>query len=198
MVVEHDFAFSRQTGVTLEPRSILAEFDPRTRELTIHHSHQVPHQMREGFFAAQLGLPLARVRVVNPDVGGAFGLKLAAYPDEMAIAAVAVLLGRPVKFVADRMESFVSDNHAREAVVRGRLAVDRDGTLLAFEVAVTSGMGAYPAYPRGSVGDAMHAVHMTGAPYRVASFRGRAQGYFQNKAPTRKSCAASGSRSPVR
>ena len=95
--------FGRQTGVTLEPRIIVAEFDPRLRQLTIHHSHQVPHQMRE-IFAAQLGLPLSNVRVVTPDVGGAFGMKLSAYPDEMAVAAIAVLLGRPVKFCADRLE----------------------------------------------------------------------------------------------
>ena len=62
------------------------------RQLTVHHSHQVPSQMRE-IFAAQLGLPLSNVRVVAPDVGGAFGMKLSAYPDEMAVAAIAVLLG---------------------------------------------------------------------------------------------------------
>ena len=74
-----------------------AEFDPRTRQLTVRHSHQAPHMMRE-IFAAQLGLPLSHVRVIAPDVGGAFGMKLAAYPDEMAVAAIAVLLGRPVRF----------------------------------------------------------------------------------------------------
>jgi carbon-monoxide dehydrogenase large subunit len=183
VVVEHDFAFGRQTGVTLEPRGILATFDPRVGELTVHHSHQVPHQMRE-IFAAQLGLPLAKVRVVNPDVGGAFGLKLAAYPDELAVAAIAVRLGRAVKFTADRLESFVSDNHAREASVRGRLAVSADGTLLAMDVAVTSGFGAYPAYPRGSVGEGLQAVHMAAAPYRIGHFGGRVRGYFQNKAPS--------------
>ena len=103
VIVEHDFTFGRQTGVTLEPRTIVAEFDPRLQQLTVHHSHQVPSQMRE-IFAAQLGLPLANVRVITPDVGGAFGMKLSAYPDEMAVAAIAVLLGRPVKFCADRLE----------------------------------------------------------------------------------------------
>jgi len=182
-VVEHDFTFDRQTGVTLEPRTIVAEFDPRLRHLTVHHSHQVPHQMRD-VFATQLRLPLANVRVVTPDVGGAFGLKLAAYPDEMAVAAIAVLLGRPVKFCADRLESFISDNHAREATVRGRMAVDADGKLLAMDVSVVSGFGAYSAYPRGSVGEGLQAVHMSAAPYRMANFRGRVRGYYQNKAPS--------------
>lgn len=183
VVVEHDFVFGRQTGVTLEPRVIVAEFDPRMRQLTIHHSHQVPHMMRE-VFAAQLGLPLSHVRVVAPDVGGAFGMKLSAYPDEMAVAAIAVLLGRPVKFCADRLESFASDNHAREAKVHGRLAVDADGKLIAMEVAVASGFGAYSAYPRGSVGEGLQAVHMSAAPYRLPNFRGRVKGYYQNKPPS--------------
>ena len=182
-VVSHDFAFARQTGVTLEPRTILAIFDPRIRQLTIHHSHQVPHQMH-AIFAVQLGLPLSHVRVVNPDVGGAFGMKIPAYPDEMAVAAIAVLLGRAVKFSADRLESFVSDNHAREANVHGRLAVDRDGLLVAMEVSVCYGFGAYPAHPRGSVGEALQAVHMSAAPYRLPHFRGRARGWFQNKTPS--------------
>jgi carbon-monoxide dehydrogenase large subunit len=183
VIVAHEFTFERQTGVTLEPRTIVADFDARLRQLTVHHSHQVPNQMRE-IFAAQLRLPLADVRVVAPDVGGAFGMKLAAYPDEMAVVAIAVLLGRPVRFCADRLESFVSDNHAREAKVHGRMAVDSDGHLLAMDVSIVSGFGAYAAYPRGSVGEALQAVHMSAAPYRMPHFRGRARGYFQNKSPS--------------
>jgi aerobic carbon-monoxide dehydrogenase large subunit len=183
VIVEHEFSFDRQTGVTLEPRTILAEFDRVSMQLTVHHSHQVPNQMRE-IFAAQLGLRLANVRVVTPDVGGAFGMKLSAYPDEMAVAAIAVLLGRRVKFCADRLESFVSDNHAREAKVRGRLAVDAGGHLMAMDVSVVSGFGAYSAYPRGCTGEALQAVQMSAAPYKLPNFRGRARGYFQNKAPS--------------
>ena len=183
VVVEHEFSFSRQTGVTLEPRAIIADFDPRTRKLTVQHSHQVPNQMRD-IFAAQFGLSLGDVQVITPDVGGAFGMKLAAYPDEMAVAALAVLLGKPVKFVADRLESFVSDVHAREAKVKGRLAVDAQGQLRGMDVAVLSGMGAYSSYPRGSVGEGLQAVHMSAAPYRLPSFNGTLRSYFQNKVPS--------------
>src|SRR5207253_9514584 len=126
------------------------------------------------------GLLLSDVRVVAPDVGGAFGMKLSAYPDEMAVAAIAVLLGRPVKFSADRLESFVSDIHARDAKVRGKLAVDAGGRLLAMDVSVLSGFGAYANYPRGSVGEGLQAVHMSAAAYRLPNFRGRVRGYFQN------------------
>jgi carbon-monoxide dehydrogenase large subunit len=183
LVVEHDFIFGRQTGVTLEPRSILADFDPRLGKLTVQHSHQVPNQMRE-IFAEQFGLALRDVQVITPDIGGAFGMKLAAYPDEMAVAAIAILLGRPVKFIADRLESFVSDVHAREASVKGRLAVDADGMLLAMDVAVLHGMGAYSSYPRGSLGEGLQAVHMSAVPYQLSSFSGHLRSYFQNKTPS--------------
>ncbi len=183
VVVEHEFRFARQTGVTLEPRGIIADFDPRTRKLTVQHSHQVPNQMRE-IFAAQFDLPFSNVQVITPDVGGAFGMKLSAYPDEMAVAAIAVLLGRPVKFVADRLEAFVSDVHAREARVKGRLAVDPDGNLLAMDIAVQSGMGAYSSYPRGSLGEGLQAVHMSAAPYHLPAFNGTLRSYFQNKVPS--------------
>lgn len=182
-VVEHEFDFGRQTGVTLEPRGVVADFDPRLRRLVVHHSHQVPNQMRE-IFAQQLGLPYENVQVVTPDVGGAFGMKLSAYPDEMAVAALSVLLGRPVKFIADRLESFVSDVHAREAKVKGRLATDANGRLLAMTIDVRSGFGAYSNYPRGSIGEGLQSVHMSAAPYRLSNFKGSVRGYFQNKVPS--------------
>lgn len=183
LVVEHDFDFGRQTGVTLEPRGILADFDPRLRRLLVHHSHQAPNQMRE-IFAEQFGLALDRVQVVTPDVGGAFGMKLSAYPDEVAVAAISILLGRPVKFIADRLESFVSDVHAREAKVCGRLGVDASGKMLAMSVEVRSGFGAYSSYPRGSIGEGLQAVHMSAAPYRLLNFKGTLRGYFENKTPS--------------
>ena len=183
LVVEHDFTFGRQTGVTLEPRSILADFDARLRKLTVHHSHQVPNQMRD-IFAAQFDLPFANVQVIVPDIGGAFGMKLSAYPDEMAVAAIAILLGRPVKFVADRLESFVSDVHAREMKVKARLAVDVHGTMQAMDISVLHGMGAYSSYPRGSLGEGLQSVHMSAAPYRLGAFSGNLRSYFQNKTPS--------------
>ena len=103
----------------------------------------------------------------------------------MAVAAIAVLLGRPVKFSADRLESFVSDIHAREAKVRGRLAVDADGRLHGDGGRRSvSGFGAYANYPRGSVGEGLQTVHLSAAAYRLPNFRGQVRGYFQNKPPS--------------
>ncbi|MGE3932147.1 MAG: xanthine dehydrogenase family protein molybdopterin-binding subunit [Rhodospirillaceae bacterium] len=183
VVVAHDFAFGRQTGVPLEPRTVLAAYDARTGVLTVHHSHQTPFVIRE-VFATQLALAPDKVRIVCPDVGGAFGIKLHAYADELAVAAIARLLARPVRYAADRLEAFVADVHAREATVRARAAADADGRLLALEVDALFGFGAYSCYPRGSIGEAIQAVQLAGAPYDIPAFRGRARGAFQNKPPT--------------
>ncbi|EAQ02381.1 probable carbon monoxide dehydrogenase large chain [Pseudooceanicola batsensis HTCC2597] len=182
-VVEADFSFGRQTGVTLEPRGIVAHWDPRTEELEVWQSHQVPWQMRE-VYARQLGLSPQSVRVTAPDVGGAFGLKLHAYADELAAVAVSRLLGRPVKYIVDRLESFTADAHAREARASCRMAVDAEGHILGIDAVVDAGFGAYAMHPRGSFGEAMQAAQMIGAPYRVGAFRAEVRGWRQNKAPS--------------
>ena len=117
-VVTQGFDFGRQTGVPLEPRGIIADFDSTTETLTIYQSHQSPYQMQD-VFARLLGLAEHRVQVISPDVGGAFGIKLHAYSDEIAVAAIATLLRRPAKYIADRLESFVSDVHARDHRIDG-------------------------------------------------------------------------------
>ena len=125
-VVEATMRFNRHTGVTLEPRSILCDFDPSERALTLYMSVQCPH-MSKNLFAKHLGLDENKVRVVCGDVGGSFGIKIHTYPDEMTAAALSVMLERPVKFVADRLESFVSDIHARDHDVSARMALDARG-----------------------------------------------------------------------
>jgi carbon-monoxide dehydrogenase large subunit len=182
-VASQRFEFGRQTGVPLEPRGILASYDGRVGELSIYESHQVPFQMQE-IFAAQLGLSLDKVRVVCPDVGGAFGIKLHAYADEIAVAAIAVLLGKPVKFQADRLESFVTDVHARDASARARLAVSATGLITALDVDLLFSFGAVSVYPRSSIGEALQALDLCGSAYEVPAFRGRVRGAFVNKVPT--------------
>ena len=103
-MVEETFRFGRHTGVTLEPRCLIADYDPSQHSLTCYHASQTPYQMQD-VYARHLGIPEERVRVVAPDVGGSFGIKLHVYGEEMAAAALGVILGRPVKLVADRLES---------------------------------------------------------------------------------------------
>lgn len=182
-IATHRFEFGRQTGVTLDPRGIVASFDARVGELTVHQSHQVPFQQQE-IFAAQLSLPLEAVRVICPDVGGAFGIKLHAYADEIAVVAMARLLGKPLKYQCDRLESFVTDVHAREATADARLAVDAEGRILALDVDLLFSFGAFSAYPRSSLGEALQALDLCGAAYQMPAFRGRVRGAFLNKVPT--------------
>ena len=98
-VVEHDFRFDSQTPLTLEPRGLIADFDPSTGGITVHHSGQSPFQMQD-ILSENLGIPEHRVRVICPDVGGGFGLKVNVYGDEIAVAAISKIVGRPVRFLA--------------------------------------------------------------------------------------------------
>ena len=180
-VIRKKLKFARHTGVPLEARSLLAEFDPGVRRLTVHHSTQVPHQMRS-IYAELLGLAEADVRVIVPDIGGAFGVKLHLYDDEISVVAASMLLGRPVKFVSDRLEAFVNDIHARGHTVEAAIAVKSDGSVVGFEVDDIAEIGAFSLYPRSSVGEGLHAISMTGAPYAAPALRARLRVVFQNKA----------------
>ena len=182
-IIAHDFNFGRHTGMPLEPRGIIADYDPSTDALTVWQSHQVPHQQQD-VFATLFGIPEQRVQVICPDVGGAFGVKLHAYPDELAAVAISKVLGRPVKFIADRLESFVSDVHARDHRVTARLAVKNDGTLLGLEVDDLGVMGAYSTYPRTSVGEGMQVIMLAGGPYKLSGYDARLRFVYQNKVPT--------------
>jgi len=183
LVVEETFEFARHTGVSLEPRSLLATYDKATGKLTIITSSQCPHMIQR-VFAETLGIPDHNVQIIAPDVGGSFGLKIHTYGDEVATVAAAIELGRPVKFIADRLESFVSDIHARENSVTARIAVKRSGEILGFDVDVLSGAGAYSQYPRTSVFEANQILNVTGGPYRHRHYRGRASVVYLNKAPS--------------
>ena len=111
--------FGRHTGVTNEPRAIVADWNPGEQRLTVYQGTQAPHMM-QNLFAKHLGLEEQQVRVITKDVGGSFGIKVHTYADEMATVALSKLLRRPVKFVADRLESFVTDIHARDHRVNGK------------------------------------------------------------------------------
>ncbi len=180
--VRRRIRFGRHTGVSLEARGLIADFDPAQGQLTVHASTQVPHQMR-ALLAAHLSLPEHQVRVIVPDVGGGFGVKLHCYDDEMSVAAAARLLARPVKFVCDRLESFASDIHARAHTVDAQLKLAADGSLLAFSVDDFVEGGAVSVYPRTSALEAIHAVSGIAAPYRALHYEGRARIAFQNKPP---------------
>jgi carbon-monoxide dehydrogenase large subunit len=180
VVVAESFRFGRHTGVPLETRGIIAAFDPAEPRLVLYHSGQSPHQI-QALYSRILGLPERQIRVINGDVGGAFGLKLHVYGDEVTTAIMAMRLGRPVKFVADRLESFVSDIHARDHRVTARVAADGEGRITALEIDDLTGIGPYAAYPRSSVTEANMVLSLSGAAYGIANYHAKARVVFQNK-----------------
>jgi carbon-monoxide dehydrogenase large subunit len=182
-VVEQEFSFGRHTPVTLEPRAIIADYDPAADMLTVHHATQTPYQFQD-LYSRHYGIPEARVRVIAPDIGGSFGLKLHVYHEDMAVVGLSMMLGRPVKFVADRIESFVSDIHARDHRVRARMALDASGEILAMDVHDLTAIGAFSTYPRTSVVEGNQVIRLIGAPYRFKSYRAALEVIFQNKVQT--------------
>ena len=179
-VAEAEFVFGRHTGVTLEPRSVVADWNAAEARLTIYQGTQAPH-MVQNIAALHLGLEEAQVRVICKDVGGSFGIKVHIYADEMATYALAKMLRRPVKYVADRLESFNTDIHARDHRCKGRIGVKRDGTITAFEIDDLTGIGPYSMYPRTSAIEANQVVNLVGGPYKSKNYRARARVVFQNK-----------------
>jgi len=179
-VIETEFIFGRHTGVTLEPRAVVADWNPAEARLTIYQGTQAPH-MVQNVAALHLGLAEQQVRVVCKDVGGSFGIKVHIYADEMATYALSKLLRRPIKFVADRVESFNTDIHARDHRCKGRIGVNRDGTITAFEIDDLTGIGPYSMYPRTSAIEANQVVNLVGGPYVTRNYRARARVVFQNK-----------------
>jgi carbon-monoxide dehydrogenase large subunit len=179
-VVEDTFHFGRHTGVCLEGRAILADYNAGEHSLTVYHATQAPHMMQD-IFSRHLNIPEANVRVITKDVGGSFGIKVHVYPDEMATAALSVMLRRPVKFLADRLESFLSDIHCREHRVKVRLAVKKTGEILAFDLDDLTAIGPYSVYPRTSGIEGNQVVNLTGGPYKHRQYRAKMNVVFTNK-----------------
>ncbi len=175
------FVIGRQTCVALEPRSLVAAYEARDRSLTVWISSQVPHMM-QAIFARILGLPEQKIRVVAPDVGGSFGLKIHCYSDDVAACLLAMKLGRPVKWVADRLESFATDIHCREHLVDVEAAVSEDGAVLGLRSRAITGVGPWSCYPRSSVVEGNQVIRLLTGPYRIKNYRAELSVVAQTKA----------------
>lgn len=142
-VVKLDLVNQRLSALSLEPRTVLAMSDLATGRLTLRMSTQMPSGVRNSVCDA-LGLARADVRVLVGDVGGGFGMKTGVYPEDLAIAFCARALQRPIKWVADRSEEFISASHGRDLQTQAELALDASGKILALRVASLANVGAYP------------------------------------------------------
>ena len=164
----------------LEPRAALAEYDRTSGRFTLHSGSQGVMGMRRFLAEPILGVPPEKLRVITDDVGGGFGMKTAPYPEYVAILFAARRLGRPVKWCAERGESFLSDNQGRASVIDAQLALDRDGNFLALKVDVLGDMGAYLS-PAGPFVPTMVIAKNIPTLYRTPAIYQRTRCVFTNK-----------------
>jgi carbon-monoxide dehydrogenase large subunit len=177
LVVAERLRHPRLTAVPIEPRGVLAYRDAEADLLVVWSSTQNPYLVRDAV-AGALGLPAERVRVLVPDVGGAFGPKGAVYPEELLVPAVACRLGRPVKWVETRREHFVATGHDREQVHDVRIGFRKDGTIVAVDDQFRADVGAYPIEGAGLT---LNTVNHLPGPYRVPHYRGAGTSLVTNK-----------------
>src|SRR5688572_5843186 len=177
VVVGGHFRHGRLAAVPIEPRGAIAWRDADTGELVVWASIQNPYRLRDAL-ASALARPAESIRVLVPDVGGGFGPKGDVYPDEILVAAAALHLGRPVKWLEGRREDFMTLGHDREQEHDARLGVAHDGRIVALETTFRADVGAYPAQGDGLTANTVN--HMPG-PYRVPAYRGRGHSVVTTK-----------------
>jgi carbon-monoxide dehydrogenase large subunit len=142
-VAKIDLVNNRLIPNAMEPRSAIGEYDTASGMHTLYTTSQNPHVIRLLMGAFVLAIPENRLRVVAPDVGGGFGSKIYHYAEEAIVTWAAKKVGRPIKWTAERAESFMSDAHGRDHVTHAELALDANGKFLALKVATKANLGGY-------------------------------------------------------
>jgi carbon-monoxide dehydrogenase large subunit/6-hydroxypseudooxynicotine dehydrogenase subunit gamma len=179
-VVEVDAVIGRQTAVPIEPRSLLAQWDEARQLLDVWGATKVPHFNRH-VIAQALGIPPSRVRMQRCDAGGGFGVRGELYPEDILVAYLARLLGRPVKWTEDRAEHLVAVNHSRDQAHRIAGAFDSGGRLLAIRDEIWHDNGAYIRTHGLTVPELT--VSMLPGPYRMTGFEATVHVAVTNKTP---------------
>jgi carbon-monoxide dehydrogenase large subunit len=173
---------NRQATVSLEGRGVLAYWDHRMDELVVYLSTQ-GGQVKRMALSRMLGLPEEKVRVIAPDIGGGFGGKNRIMPEDIAVAAIALKVGHPVRWIEDRREHLLSSVHARDHTYDLVISADRDGTLLGIEGDIFIDAGAYALWPTGAFQEASMASRNLSGPYRIRHLKLNAHTVATNKAP---------------
>jgi carbon-monoxide dehydrogenase large subunit len=179
-VVKLDTWVQRVTGVPMEPRAALAEYDPATQRYTLHAGNGGAVRLKQDL-ALTLGVPAERVRVLIGDVGGNFGTRGMIYPEFAAVAWAARRVGRPVKWTCERHEAFVTDYQGRDLAVSAELALDAEGNFLAMRGSNLSNVGSHPT----NFGPLKKGVEIMSSIYRVPAAHFRARAVLSNTTPTR-------------
>ncbi|TCO64811.1 xanthine dehydrogenase family protein molybdopterin-binding subunit [Actinocrispum wychmicini] len=183
LVLAAKFTSGRVSGLPMEGRATLAEWDDRDGQVVVHTSTQVPHQARSGI-AQALDIPERTIRVIAPDVGGGFGQKCVVSREEVVLAKAAMTLRRQVVWVEDRAENLTASVHGHEQEYDVQAAFDADGRILGLAADIKCDIGAYSVFPfTCAVEPLMAATELPGI-YKVPAYRARGRGVSTNKTPT--------------
>jgi carbon-monoxide dehydrogenase large subunit len=180
LVLDESFRIQRLTAAPMETRGVMASYDSSSDILTVWSSTQFPHILRT-WLAHTLGHRESRLRVVAPDVGGAFGVKGEIFPEEIVIPLLAIKTGRPVKWVSTRTEDFLSSTHARDVRARVRAGFTGEGKLTALDVKLTADFGAYLHVF--TAGGPFITAHSIPGPYKCEHINVDITAVFTNKVP---------------
>lgn len=181
-VVSIDVTNNRLVPNAMEPRAAIGEYDKATGEYTLYTTSQNPHVIRLLMGAFVLGLPEHKLRVVAPDVGGGFGSKIYHYAEEAIVTWAAAKVGRPIKWVAERTESFMSDAHGRDHITHADLALDAEGKFLGLKVYTKANMGAYLSTFSTCVPTYLHSTLLAGV-YTTPKIYSEVKAIFTNTVP---------------
>jgi carbon-monoxide dehydrogenase large subunit len=182
VVIRRDYRMHRQSGVPLEGRGVLAYRDHRQDELVVYSSTQVPHTLRLGL-SEMLGIEENRIRVIAPDVGGGFGIKARLSPEEVTVAALALELDHPVRWIEDRSEHLLTAVHTRDHHYRVTAYADKRGKVLGIDAELIVDAGAYAMWPNGPFLETGMAARNIVGPYDIAHYRVRTHTVATNKSP---------------
>jgi carbon-monoxide dehydrogenase large subunit len=181
-VTRLEFVNQRLIANAIEPRAALAEYESATNQLTLYCTSQAPHVTRLLLGAFVLNHPEHKFRVVAPDVGGGFGSKIYPYAEYAVLCWAAKKLGRPIKWTAQRSESFVSDAHGRDHVTVAELALDKDGKFTGLRVHTIANLGAYLSAFAPLIPTYLYATLFAGQ-YTTPAIYARVQAVFTNTVP---------------
>jgi carbon-monoxide dehydrogenase large subunit len=177
-----DIVNNRLVPNAIEPRAANAQYSRADDSYTLYVANQNPHVERLLMTAFVLGLPEHKVRVIAPDVGGGFGSKIFLYAEDVALTWASKQVNRPVKWTAERSESFATDAHGRDHVTKAELALDKDGKFLAMRVHTTANMGAYLSTFASAVPTILYATLLAGQ-YATPQIYCQVTAVFTNTSP---------------
>jgi len=181
-IFESTYRVHRYTAYPMEPRACLADYSAATNLLTVYSTTQIPHLVRTAL-ADILNIPEHQVRVISPDVGGGFGAKAQLYPEEVVVSALAMQLGRPVKWVEDGSEHLSATVHARDQRHHIALALTKNGRIIGVKADVIVDVGAHSVFPWSATQDGGIAAAMITGPYAVENIQVRIRCVATNKTP---------------